>query len=52
MEDNLKKHHNSINEQERGITLREMEESHSYLQNVNEVGMMKVIYHKHFAIEF
>ena len=43
MENNLKKHHNSINEEEREKILREMEESHSYLQNVNEVGIMKVI---------
>ena len=46
MENNLKKQHNSRNEEEREIILREMGESHSYLQNVNEVGIIKVIYHK------
>ena len=46
LENNLKKHHNSRNEEEREIILREMRESHSYLQNVNEVGIIKVIYHK------
>ena len=53
LENNLKKHHNSRNEEEREIILREMGESHSYLQNVNEVGIIKVIYHKKiFGIEF
>ena len=46
METNLKKHQNSRNEEDRKIILKEMEESHSYLQNVNEVSIIKVLYHK------